>query len=252
MTQYGSSGFEEPEQIDFSQMVRHFWIKVGSVMRVMFVGVNEEGNVQPFNVYVHNLWQWNGERDNILCPNKSKLDDPRCPICTQSKKNWARFIGNFTVIDMGEVINQDGDIRLEGWTSDRGVTYQFGKKLYVAKFGSKDKPGTYQKLTRESNKHKGLAYTVWDIYRGGAKDPSVGSEFEFVCKLDSEEEALAYLAEWGCNIDSEDFAGLGELDYHDVYEPWDYKQILNLVEAKMGRNNHNSQNDVATDDDIPF
>lgn len=202
---------------------RKFWMPASATKRVMFL----DGN--PFCFYEHGLYSVNKSKDSVTCLKKNGIDEGKgCPLC--EAEMWPSFIGYFSVIDMGDVTRKsDGSVKLTGWTSKKGVTYQFGKSLFGAKRGGADKPGVLKKLQRLSQKHGGdLTGTVWDIYRSGAKVESVGDEFEFVEKV-SVKDFKDYFIDLGA---ADNLLDLKPFDYQTVFAPKTYDAIKRIVGDK--------------------
>jgi hypothetical protein len=233
MDQYDSSG-SGGDKKDYGP--RRFWMPAQVTKRIMFL------DEDPFTFYEHSLWALTKNQDRAICLKKNGIDDRGCPLC--DKDMWPSFIGYFTVIDMGDVkYNSDKSVRLEGWTSDKGVTYQFGRKLYGAKRGGKDKPGVLQKIRRLAQKKGGLKGTVWDVYRSGSKVESVGDEFEFVERV-AEEDWKEYLIGQGANPEYLEVSGI---DYAEVFTPSGYDELSRLAGGTGGYSDSQG-----LDDDIPF
>ncbi len=121
---------------------------------------------------------WNG--NDYICRVKNKLGD-KCFFCDKKKEGGKNtpinlsYIGFLTVADFS------------AWTNSKGVTYQYGRKLFGAKLGSKDYPGILKKLKRMKERHGRLTGCIFDIYRSGPKKPSIGDEFSLVEKIDPRE-----------------------------------------------------------------
>ena len=135
---------------------RTFYLPANITKRIIFLGN------APFTFWQHSLYEiTKSGKDKEICLKRNRIADS-CPLC--EKEMWPSMIGYFTIIDMGDVKRSpNGGITLEGWTSDKGVTYQFGKKLLGAKRGGKDKPGVLKKIARLAEKHGDLtvAYLMY-------------------------------------------------------------------------------------------
>ena len=208
--------------------IRNFWMPSGVTKRVMFLAS------EPFTFHEHGLWALTKTMDRAICLKKNGIAD-RCPLC--EAELWPSFIGYFSVIDMGDVKVVDGEVKLEGWTSDAGVTYQFGRKLLGAKRGSKDKPGVLRLLQRKALKVGGdLTGCIFDVYRSGKMSASVGDEWEFVQKVDPDE-IKTYLLEQGA---SEEWLDTEEINYAEHFVP----PTVEDLERLAGKKDEN--------DDVPF
>jgi hypothetical protein len=230
---FGSSGWESADPFDGASDSRdgggkdfgprRFWMPAGATKRVLFL------DSEPFCLYEHSLYSINKSKDQVTCLKKNGIGD-QCPLC--DAESWPSFVGHFSVIDMGDVTNTKGGVTLSGWTSKKGVTYQFGKSLLGAKRGGKDKPGVLQKLKRLAAKYDNdLSGTVWDVYRSGAKVESVGDEFEFVEKV-KKADWKNYLIGLGAN---EKYLDLTPHDYQTVFAPKSLDSLKRLVsDAGLG------------------
>ena len=221
---FGETGWDNAEAEESTSTKREygprrFWMPAGSTKRIMFL------DSEPFCFFEHNLYAITGEgKDKAVCLKKNGIDDRGCPLC--DKEHWPSYIGYFSVIDMGDVSYDDEGAVLKGWTSSKGVTYQFGRSLYGAKRGGRDKPGVLPKLNRLASKRGGtLAGTVWDVHRSGGKVESVGDEFEFIERVEPER-WKDYLLDLGA---AEDLLEIQPIDYGSVIVPKPYEDLQRLV-----------------------
>jgi len=224
----GYEGIPEADEAPSTSSSLNFWVESGKTRRILML---EDA---PFGAHMHPLYFWNHSFENVVCLKKEGLGD--CPICNSGEvKEYPRFIGHYSIIDMGEVIVNDetGDIDLLGYTSDKGVTYQFQRKIIPAKLGTKNKEGVLKKFQRMNLKKQGLKWTVWDVYRGGTKEASIGSEFEFIMKLDTADAVESYLRSWGCDVDIPEFSIL-PFNFMELLAPWSEEQLQNIVNSKLG------------------
>jgi hypothetical protein len=237
MSGFGSTGWGDVDDYGASGSdggstygPRRFWMPAEATKRIMFL----DGD--PFCFYEHSLWGLNKSRDKSTCLKKNGIDERGCPLC--DLELWPSFTGYFSIIDMGDVsYGSKGDVTLTGWTSKKGVTYQFGRSLYGAKRGGKDKPGVLKKIQRLAQKQGGdLTGTVWDVFRSGSKVESVGDELEFVERV-AKEDWREYLVELGAN---EEYLELEPFDYQKVFEPKSYDALKRLC------------GDIEADDEAPF
>lgn len=210
-----------------SSKVMVVWMPPDVTKRFLFL------DSDPFCFYEHSLWAYTRSgKDKAICLERNKLDDRGCPPCDDEK--WPSFIGYFTVIDMGDVVQGSGDdVELRGWEADNGTVYQFGRKLLGAKKGGKDKPGILKKLQRLAGKHGGrLGGTVWDVYRSGSKSEGCGDEWEFVTKLANRSEVMEYLERFGADKEQLE---LKPFDYNAVFEPKTYEELQRIVGGRGGQ-----------------
>jgi len=230
---------------------KKFWVPAQKTKRIMFL------DEDPFTFHEHGLWGVNKDsRRKEICLVKNKIAK-ECPLC--DAEHWPSFIGYLTVIDMGDVVpgKKKGTTELQGWTNDQGQTFQFGRKLFGAKRGGKDKPGVLLKLGRLNEKKNGLRGTVWDIYRSGQKVESVGDDFEFVEKVDPEN-WQEYLINLGANPE---FLSLEVIDYNNTFTPSTPEQLGALLGNKVAADSNSKKSSEVSvekvdlgsdDDDIPF
>jgi len=114
-------------------------------------------------------------------------------------------LGVATVIDIGQLeIDNRGKESIVGYKSakDSSVVYLGMKRLMIGKLGTVEHPSAIRKLLntaarKVAARDNGLAFTVWDISRSGAKTDANGDSFEFVTSFTSGTEALEYLKSFG-------------------------------------------------------
>jgi hypothetical protein len=202
-----------------SNETRTFYLPAQVTKRVLFL------TDAPYTFYQHSLYELTGSgKDKEICLKKNRIAQ-ECPLC--DNEMWPSLIGFFTVIDMGDVKRgSDGQITLEGWTSDRGVTYQFDKKLLGAKRGGRDKPGILRKLGRLAEKHQGLVGCVFDVYRSGGKTETCGDEWEFVEKI-SPEQYADYLRASGA--DDDQIPDFEQVNYTEHFVPKTVEELSRMV-----------------------
>jgi len=105
------------------------------------------------------------------CKRRNKMESV-CAICDRFPDRQSSYVGYHTVIS------------LTPWTDDKGRTWCFGRQMYGAKLGGKDKPGVLKKLERIKQKEGRMRGLVIDCYRTGAKAESVGDDLEVVERID--------------------------------------------------------------------
>lgn len=107
------------------------------------------------------------------CKKRNRLDNV-CSICDRFPDRNPSFVGLHTVIS------------LTPWTDDKGRVWCYGRQIYTAKLGGKDKPGILKRLQRIKEKEGRMRGLVLECYRSGAKTESVGDEIEVVERIDPE------------------------------------------------------------------
>jgi hypothetical protein len=205
---------------------QRFWIPVGVTKRVIFL------DELPFCFWGHGMYKVTGNSWEVeICLKKHRLDKRGCPLC--ESEFWPSYIGNFSVIDMGTVVTDEDGVHLEGWVSDKGVNYQFGRKALGAKTGGKDKPGILPKLKRLADKRGGnLIGTVWDVFRSGQKVEAVGDEWEFVEQVKPTAEAIkSYLV--GLGADPAQLK-LQPINYAELFKPSTFDRLERLCRGSGG------------------
>ncbi len=243
MAGWATVGWDDVESSDNSSQEkkkygpRNFWVPTEKTKRVLFL----DGD--PFCFYEHNLWSiTRNAGDKAICLKKNGLDDRGCPLC--ESEMWPSFVGYFSIIDMGDVVRKAEGVTLEGWTSDKGITYQFDRKLLGAKRGGKDKPGVLKKLSRLAQKHGGsLVGTVWDVYRSGAKTESVGDEWEFVEKIEPGD-WKEFLIGQGANPE---YLEVSPVDYVEHFTPHSHDELGRLIGTQSV-----DGSGARVDDGVPF
>jgi len=248
---------------------RRFYVPPEKGKRIMILGALDpnsgDWHADFCQVFEHNMYWKTKKSDKEMCLVKNgNLDSRGCPLCKAAEAgegSWASFTGYLTVIDMGDVsyapppADRHTDATLTGWTSDKGVTYQFDRKLYGAKRGGKDKPGVLKKLQREmqrtciqaSNGRQTLAFSVWDVYRSGRKTESVGDELQFMTQLKNQDEAREYLIKCGADPEKLDLEVCNYLEM-DTFKPSSYEDLARLVGMVEGDEEQGARSDEA----VPF
>ncbi len=180
-----------------------FWVKPGTTVRSMFLD-----NV-PFMFWERN-WRMDGHWRNWMIHlqrNGLAEVDPLDAVFTDPKTNdltnWPYYIGFLTVIDFS------------AWTAKDGTKIQYSRKLYGAKAGSKKKPGPLHKIRRLQQKYGDLTGHVFDIFRGGDQDPSVGTDFDLVEKVDPKD-IEKYAKSLGVDWEKRPWT---PFKYRDVFKP---------------------------------
>lgn len=211
-----------------------FWLRPEETRRLLFL----DGS--PFCFHMHELYTLTRNAgDFCICLEKNRIAE-ECPICTgrkalrgdAGKRLFPTYVGVFTVIDMGKVVLNGKDVELEGFTTRDGNVIQFNRRLYVAKRGSQQKPGTLKQLQRLAQRRGGeLTGTVWDVYRSGKKVARVGDDFQFVEAVHPDD-WQKYLLDLGAD---EKYLKLDPFDYTEKFVPDSFEALSRVVGAG-GRN----------------
>lgn len=281
---WASTGFEEIDKADkYSDSggeraaeVREMWTPVGATKRIIIL------DDQPFGFWQHSLWSLGVKKEKPICLDRNgglAQTHGACPFCEQTalhkKTNgaegnqlWPSYVGYITVIDCGEVKTGATGQFLEGWVNDKEIEYNYDRKLLPLKKGGRDKPGLLQKLRRLREKKQGsLVGCVFDLYRGGQKEERVGTEWEYICRVDVStveklQESVRGLD--GYRPDRHDALVKGvvtdnsAIDYMTHFEPENRAQLMRHIGAPAASYGAGSYGDGAaatsygSDDVIPF
>lgn len=205
------------------------WIPPEQTRRLLWI------DDDPFQFWEHAVKINGSWQNNFVCRMKNKLDET-CYFCDQKKSGGKNvpinlyYIGFFTVIDF------------TAWTANNGKVYQYDRKLYGAKLGSKDKPGILKKLRRLKERHGRLAGLLFDIYRSGSKAASVGDEFEVVEKIDPRE-IHEYARRIGVNPDEKKWV---PFNYPELFKPVSNEEMRQVWGGGGGGGPQNQQRNEET------
>jgi hypothetical protein len=246
--QWARTGWDDAEDYwpddggrDFAFM-RYFKVDPRTTKRVMFL----DGTV--FGFFEHDLFDFTKRGNRVPCLKRNDLDKRGCPPCDAGA--YAPYVGYFSVIDMGTLVKdrKTGDFMLCGVESrkDANVIYQFERKLFGAKRGSKEKPGALIELKRLAEEHCGgdLTGTVWDCYRPGEKATVVGERFTFVERVKARD-MKPYLVELGAE---EDKLEMKPFDYMEEFKIPTYDELATIVGTKTARSRQGGQGGRLDDD----
>lgn len=227
---------------------RRYWMPADTEKRVIFL------DDVPTTFWEHNFKHGGNWRNWEPCKFRNKMDDS-CAVCDRYPDRKPSFIGMLSVIN------------LTTWQSRDGKEFCYGRELFVAKLGGKDKPGVLKKLERLKKQHGGLTGCIFDIYRSGGKTESVGDEFTLVEKIDPKKMAAygkAQLKEWVQYVneqieDPENYLTLDKLWERAPWTPFDYGEILTVrsneeLRAMFGAagSEDGDGGSSAADDDVPY
>lgn len=238
--------------------VREFWTPIGGTKRIVVL------DDAPYGFWSHSLWSFGVKGAQAICLDRNgnlSQTHGKCPLCelnqlhratkgAQGAKAWPIYVAYITVIDCGEVKNGATGQYLEGWVNDKGVEFNFDRKVLPLKKGGKDKPGLLHKFRRFKEKKGGtLVGAVFDLYRAGQKEERPGTEWEFKGFVDvSSVETLkaTLLSMEGVRPDvhakliNENITSNGAHDYMSHFSPRNRGQILALINSKAGGSSYNS------------
>lgn len=153
----------EKAREDAGRMFR-FWMPPGEERTVTFLdgALGDDGMLDWGMFYEHRV-QLNGEWTNLVCTAETEP----CPICARGDAKQS-LVGAGTILDHTPYKVKNGP--------NAGKVLQHTRKLFVPT------RNTIKILSKQAVKRGGLAGCTFEISRGGDKDPSVGSQFEFVEK----------------------------------------------------------------------
>lgn len=233
---------------------RRHWQPPETTQRMLFL------DDDPFMYWEHNF-KLNGHwRNQTVCLKRNKIDDV-CAVCERYDDRYPYFIGLHSTINMTP------------WTSKKGNTYCYGREIFAARLGGKDKPGVLKKLERLKKKHGRLKGLIFDVYRSGAKTESCGDEFELVEKIDpadikglAMEHVTKFVAEINENLDGDKQLSVETFLKRDPWEPFNFEEVIQpksnaeLRSMLSGRTDDDSgtkasdfkDDDEVLDEDIPY
>ncbi len=156
---------------------RRFWMPKGLVKRIMFL------ESAPFCCFEHSLYSYTRSgKDRAICLQKNKIGEGVCAVCDDGQ--WPSFVGFFSTIDLGDVTyGDDGAANLQGYLSQKGVLWQFQRKVYVTKRGGEDRPGMLVEFKKQGKRRGGLLGCVFDVQRRGDQSEVCGDSIEFIDKI---------------------------------------------------------------------
>jgi len=208
-----NTGFESSSHAydydDSNKGPRRFWMPPETQKRVIFL------DDDPTTFWEHNFKHKGSWKNWEPCKKRNRMDD-NCALCERYPDRKPSFIGLLSVISMTP------------WESKQGREFCYGRELFAAKLGGKDKPGVLKKLERMKKQHGGLTGCVFDIYRSGGKTESVGDEFTLVEKIAPKDIAAfgkKHLKEWVQRInenidDPEKYLTLDKMWERHPWEPY--------------------------------
>ncbi len=174
-----------------SQSGFRFWLKVGGENRITFIdgALDADGALSIPYWYEHRL-MIGGKLQNIVCY-ETLADAGPCPVCNCNHRT--QLVAGLSIINHTPYVIQSGQ--------KAGQTMQHRRQMFVA---PRTAIGTLQKL---AEKRGGLISHCFDVHRKEAKDPRVGSVYDYVGQLTPEQ----------C-------AAMG-----DEYKPYDWDDALKLI-----------------------
>jgi hypothetical protein len=209
--------------------MKRFRMQKGECRRLLFV------SAQPFCLYLHDTYKVTGHGDLIVCPEKNGIDRSGCCWCQANQ--WAAFMGVFTVVDMGlverEVVNGVNTkvLRPHRGIKDPSKSYQFNKKLLIARRGSKEKPGILIKLKNYSEDHgDSMMGLIYDVRREGELSEGIGNDYQFVEKV-APEDLKKYLIGLGADPAK---LSVDEFKYTDEFKPMAHEKMARILQGGKG------------------
>lgn len=174
-----------------------FWMPPDEERKITFLDgeLDEEGMLDIPMFYEHRV-RLNGDWKTFVCVSE---EEP-CPICEKGDSR-ASLVGVMTVIDHTPYKIKSGP--------NAGKTIKNSRKLFVAT------RQTIKKLAKKAAKQGGLAGCTFEVSRTSDKDPSVGSDFEFLERCTADELVAKY------DLKEEDVSPADyshEITYHSAEE----------------------------------
>ncbi len=185
---------------------RRFWMPADTDKRIMFLD-DEFFQFWEHNVYLNNSW-----RHYFVCLLKNGIEQS-CYLDKVHRCNLY-YIGFLSCVDFS------------AWTSKKNVTYQYERKLFSCKLGTKDKPGVLRTLKRLKERHGTLTGQIFDVHRKGAKSEGCGDEFTHVETIDPTK--LWDYARNQLQIDPEK-KEWKPFNYPEIFKPLSNDQLLQIV-----------------------
>lgn len=238
---------------------RRVWMPPETTNRFLFL------DNDPTCFWEHQF-QVNGDWKNWEpCKRRNHMENV-CALCDRFPDRNASYIGYHTVIS------------LTPWTDDKGRTWCYGRQMYGAKLGGKEKPGVLKKLERIKQKKGRIRGLVIDCYRSGSKAESVGDDLEVVEEIDPDAIVAwvktllpAHIEEMNKGRDDDKqmtlerflrFNPVEPFNFEEVIKPRSNAELLTMLggpassnggQSGGGRGNNDKQDDhSALDDDIPY
>lgn len=178
---------------------RRFWIKDGGETQITFLDgtLLPDGRLDAPTFWEHQIRVPNSKmRHHYVCV---KEYEP-CPICDSGET--PALVVAFTIVDHSE------------YTDKNGKLHRHNKSLFVCK------RDTFKRLQKIAQKRGGLAGITFDVSRTGDKSAAVGSDFDFVDKINlADPKAVrAQAKEWGLD-------DLQPINYEEVFVYRDAKTL---------------------------
>jgi hypothetical protein len=182
-----------------------YWMAPDEDRTITFLdGVLDEDGMLDLPMFEEHELKIAGEREHFVCVNEQEI----CPICEKGDSRPV-LVGVLTVLDHKPHKIKTGP--------NAGKTIQHTRKLFVAK------RQTIKKLSKKAQKYGGLVGCTFEVSRTGDKEPSVGSDFEFVEQL----APAALAAKYGLKLED-----VQPADYdHEIT----YRTAADLVALGVGK-----------------
>ena len=253
-----NSGFDSTNNAydydDKDKGPRRFWMPPEAEKRIIFLDENPQ-------TYWEHVFKHRGSWKNYEpCKIRNRMDND-CAVCERYPESFPAFIGMFSIIN------------LSIWENNKGMQFCYGRELFVAKLGGKEKPGVLKKMERLKKQNNGLTGCIFDVYRSGKKTESVGDEFTLIEKIEPRklvEHGKGLIKEWVKKInenisDPEKHYTLEKFWERNPWVPFNYEEILTFRSNEQlkemfklsgkdesSKEKDDSSNDNALDDSAPY
>ncbi len=175
-----------------SRQYTRYYLPIGKEGTITFLdgNLNSDGFIDAVGVWEHNAYLNGHWRNYFTCIAKREP----CPACAAGNTKY--FATMLTVIDHSK------------YTDRNGKDHQYERRLFVAK------GDTMKRLQRFAAKRGGLRGWQVAVSRVGEKSANVGSDFDFLSRVES-------IEGWGASV------GLKPADV----QPFDYEKVVAPLSA---------------------
>ena len=233
------------------------WMPAETTKRFLFLE-NDPTCFWEHQYQVNDSW-----RNWEPCKKRNKMENV-CAICDRFPDRYASFIGYHTVIN------------LTPWEDDKGRVWCFGRQMYGAKLGGKDKPGVLKELGRLKQKHGRMRGLIIEAHRSGAKTESVGDKLTVVEEIEPEAvvawvksqlpphiEKINEGRDSGKEMTVDSFlkrSPIEPFNFEEIIKPRSNAELLSMLGGPRSRqqssgsdtSNSGGSDQSALDDDIPY